>query len=233
MVVVQQEPVQQLTPDTYVKFVLRTLWENLPQVIGGGLLFSLCCVPAFLLFGLGFLAPTVLVAVVTIAPAWCALLAFAQLLIQEERADFARFGRLFYRHWRAAALLGMTLAFPLLITLTTLPLLQVEPVPVIVWLGLSADFFMVALVTAVLFYAFPLLLTEPTALPTLLRRALVLAAVHPFNTVGLLAMGLLFAFLIAYVSLGLLLLLPAIYALFIIANYQLVHRTAPPPAKGQ
>ncbi len=232
MVVVQQAPVQQLTPDTYVKFVLRTLWENLPQVIGGGVLFSLCCVPAFLLFGLGFLAPTILLAVVTIAPAWCALLAFAHHLIEDEQADFALFRRTLLRQWRGSCLLGMTLAFPLLITLTTLPLLQVEPVPVIVWLGLSADLFMLALVTAVLFYAFPLLLTQPTALPTLLRRSLMLAAVHPFNTVGLLAMGLLFAFLIAYVSLGLLLLLPAIYALFIVANYQLVYRTPPPPAKG-
>ena len=233
MVAVQQEPGQRLTPDNYVKLVLQTLWENLPQVLGGGLLFSLCCLPAFLLFGLGLLAPTILMAVITIAPAWCALLAVAHRLVQDERGDLVLFLRTLQQRWRSSALLGMVLAFPLLITLTTLPLLQVEPVPLIVWLGLSADLFMLALVTAVLFYAFPLLLTQPTSLPTLLRRALLLAAVHPFNSVGLLAMGLLFAFLVAYVSLGLILLLPAIYALFIVANYQLVHRTPAPPAKGQ
>ena len=67
MVAVQQEPGQRLTPDNYVKLVLQTLWENLPQVLGGGLLFSLCCLPAFLLFGLGLLAPTILMAVITIS----------------------------------------------------------------------------------------------------------------------------------------------------------------------
>ena len=87
-----------------------------------------------------------------------------------------------------------------------------------------------AVAAAVLFYVFPLLLEQrtslPPLLPPLLRRALLLAGVHPFNSVGLLAMGMLFAFLIAYVSLGLLLLLPAIYALFIVANYQLIQNRA-------
>lgn len=215
-----------LTQESYVKVVLSTLWENLPQLIGGGLLFCLCCVPAFILFGLGLLVPTVLVAVVTIAPAWCALLAFTNAILLGDRADLAFFWRTCQRYWRAAALLSMLFAFPLVTTLTTLPLLQVEPVPLIVWLGLGADLFGLALAAALLFYAFPLLLEQRTALPMLLRRALLFAGVHPFNSVGLLAMGLLFAFLIAYVSLGLLLLLPAIYALFIVANYQLVQNRA-------
>jgi len=219
---VPRQQMSHLTRESYVRVVVSTLWENLPQIIGGGLLFCLFALPAFLLFGLGFLAPTVLVAVVTIAPAWCALLAFVNALLQGSRADLPLFWQLLRRRGRAAALLGLLLAFPLLNTLATLPLLQVEPVPRIVWLGLAADLFGLALAAAVLFYAFPLLLEEDSSLPALLRRALILAGVHPFHSVGLLAMGLLFAFLIAYVSLGLLLLLPAIYALFIVANYQLI-----------
>lgn len=216
------EGIQLLNRDTYVSLVLRTLWENLPQVIGGGLLFSLCCLPAFLLFGVGLLAPTLLVAVVTVAPAWCALLAYSHALLLGDRADFKLFLNTLWQRGRSAALLSMGLAFPLLVTLITLPLLQLEPVPPIVWLGLSADLFVIALALAVLFYAVPLLFDHPMSTRLLLRQAAILAGIHPFNTVGLLALGVLFGFLIAYVSLGLLLLLPAIYALFIVANYQLV-----------
>ncbi len=226
MMTVPRREMPGLTRDSYVRVVIATLWENLPQFIGGGLLFCLCCVPAFLLFGLGLLVPTVLVGVVTVAPAWCALVAFVNAILLGDRADLPFFWRTCQRYWRAAALLSLLLAFPLVSTLTTLPLLQVEPVPRIVWLGLAADLFGMALAAAVLFYAFPLLLEERISLRTLLRRALSLAGVHPFNSVGLLAMGLLFAFLIAYVSLGLLLLLPAIYALFIVANYQLIQNRA-------
>ncbi len=226
MMKVPHRAMPELTRDSYVRVVVSTLWENLPQLIGGGLLFCLCCVPAFSLFGLGLLVPTVLMGVVTIAPAWCALLAFTNAILLGDRSDLTFFWRSCQRYWRAAALLSLLLAFPLVSTLTTLPLLQVEPVPRVVWLGLGADLFGIALASAVLFYAFPLLFEQPTPLPVLLRRALLLAGVHPFNSVGLLAMGLLFAFLTAYVSLGLLLLLPAIYALFIVANYQLVQNRA-------
>lgn len=218
----EMEGAQPLNRDTYVSLVLRTLWENLPQMIGGGLLFSLCCLPAFLLFGVGFLAPTVLVAVVTVAPAWCALLAFTHALLLGERANFRLFWHTLWQRGRNAALLSMVLAFPVLVTLITLPMLQLEPVPPIVWFGLSADLFVIALALALLFYAMPLLFDQPMPPRSLLRRAAILAGIHPFNTVGLLALELLFGFLIAYVSLGLLLLLPAIYALFIVANYQLV-----------
>jgi len=226
---------QPLNRDTYVDMVVHTLWENLPQIIGGGLLFSLCCVPAFLLFSVGFLTPTVLVAVITVAPAWCALLAFTNALLLGKRADLRLFWHTIQQQGRATAVLSMILAFPLLIMLTTLPMLQLNPVPWIVWFGISVDGFVIALAYTVLFYAIPLLFDQPPfdqtpfdqppAVRSALRTALILAGIHPFNTVGLLAMGLLFGFLIAYVSLSLLFLLPAIYALFIVANYQLAQNT--------
>lgn len=225
MMMAARSRVAGLTRESYVQLVLTTLWENLPQVIGGGLLFSLCCGPAFLLFSLGFLAPTVVVAVVTVAPAWCALLAVADAIVLGNRVGFTLFWRSLWRYGRIAALLSMLFAFPLLIMLTTLPMLRLEPVPLVVWLGLAADLFILALAAALLLYAFPLLLEHATTLPALLRTALFLAGVHPFNTVGLLAMGLLGGFLVAYVSWGLLLLLPAVGALFIVANYQLVQNT--------
>ena len=38
------------------------------QGFGFGLLFGLLCVPAFVLFSIGYLAPTVLIGVITVAP---------------------------------------------------------------------------------------------------------------------------------------------------------------------
>ncbi len=211
-----------LRSDTYVRLVLRALWEELPSIIGAGLLFSLCALPAFLLFGVGLLAPTVVVSVVTVAPACSALLAVTHALLLGKHAGPACFIRTFRQQWRTATQLGLCLAIPLLITLLTLPLLQLEPVPLLVWLGLAANGFVTALLLVVLFYAMPLGVAEPAPTGLLLRRGLHLAAQQPGNSVGLLALGLLLLWLVVWVSLGLLLLLPAVYALFIAANYQLV-----------
>ena len=73
------------------------------------------------------------------------------------------------------------------------------------------------------FYIFPYLVQQPEiSVRTCLRAALILASRHPINSVGLLAMGILFGFSVAYISLGLLLLLPSVYGLFIAANCLLV-----------
>lgn len=213
---------QSLSRDTYVVLVARTIWENLPQMIWGGLLFSLCCLPAFTLFALGLLAPTVVVSAVTIAPAWTALLAFQRLLLSNRVAKSTTF---FYAlrdyGWRSASLGGVA-AFPVLAALITLPRLAQEPVPRLVWVGLAADFFGMALLVVLLLYAFPLLLYTDQQVWVVLRNALSLASRHPLHTFGLLGMAVLFGFAVASLSLGLLFFLPAIYGMFVMSNTQLV-----------
>ncbi|MEZ4711159.1 MAG: hypothetical protein R3A44_28435 [Caldilineaceae bacterium] len=214
------------TRDTYAPMVGRALWENLPQVIGGGLLVGLLCAPAFVLFSVGYLAPTVLVGVVTVAPAWSALLVCHRALLDGEARPNRHFWPSLRRYWRGSVQLGLVAAFPLLATLSTLPLLQQEEIPLIVWLGLAADFFGMALMAALLLYAFPLLIeinetTRPNVL-WLYRHALQFASRHLPNTLGLMGMGILLGFAVVYISWGLLLIAPAVFALFVAGNARLV-----------
>ena len=142
------EPLAGLNRDSYVLFVCRQLWEELPRVLGNGFLFSLCCAPAFILFSLGFLAPTLLISVITIAPAWAALLAVQLNLVSDGALPAVSFGDAFRRYWRRSTLLGLLAAFPVLAALITLPLLQQPTVPLVVWLGLGADLLGLALLAA-------------------------------------------------------------------------------------
>ena len=51
------------------------------------------------------------------------------------------------------------------------------------------------------FYIFPYLVQQPEiGVRTCLRAALILASRHPINSVGLLAIGILFGFSVAYIS---------------------------------
>lgn len=219
------EPVPGLTRDTFVLFVGRQLWGELPRVLGNGLLFSLCCAPAFVLFALGWLAPTVLVSVITIAPGWAALLAVQRNIISDGVLPAISFGAAFRHYWRRSTQLGMLAAFPLLAALVTLPALQQPTVPLVVWLGLGADLFGMALLAALLLYAFPLLVHFDYGVKTSLRDGWILAARYPGHTLGLLGLGILGAFAVGYLSLGLLLLLPALYGLFVVGNSLLVLQT--------
>ena len=219
------EPVPGLTRDTFVLFVGRQLWGELPRVLGNGLLFSLCCAPAFVLFALGWLAPTVLVSVITIAPGWAALLAVQRNIISDGVLPAISFGAAFRHYWRRSTQLGMLAAFPLLAALVTLPALQQPTVPLVVWLGLGADLFGMALLAALLLYAFPLLVHFDYGVKTSLRDGWILAVRYLGHTLGLLGLGILGAFAVGYLSLGLLLLLPALYGLFVVGNGLLVLQT--------
>lgn len=216
------EPLAGLNRDTYVFLVCRQIWEELPHVLGSGLLFSLCCAPAFLLFSLGFLAPTVLVSVITIAPAWAALLAVQRNIISDGALLGVSFGHALRYYWRRSIVLGLLAAFPVLATLITLPLLQQPIVPLVVWIGLGADLLGMALVAALLLYAFPILVHEDAGAKTSLHKGWLLAALYPWHTVGLIGLGILSAFAVGYLSLGLLFLLPAVYGMFVMGNALLV-----------
>lgn len=221
---------QGISGSTYVAQVVQTLWENLPQLLWGALLFTLVCIPASFLFTLGLFIPTLLVASITIGPAWTALLAFEKRLLQGRvPRQFSLFDD-FRRSWRRSALLSLLTIFPLLALITTLPALQTEPVAPIVWLGLAADLLGCAVMATLSFYAFPTLVQHPDqGVRTCIRDALILAGRHPANSLGLLAIGILFCFSVAYLSPALLLLLPTVYALFIAANHILVLQKEAPP----
>ncbi|MBX3050919.1 MAG: hypothetical protein KF753_05570 [Caldilineaceae bacterium] len=211
-----------ITNSTYVSHVARTLWENLPGLLWSALFFNLACIPAFVLLFLGLVVPGLLVMAVTAGPAWAALQEYTIRMADWEATNSRIFFKAVIRHWRSSALLTLLTLFPWLALWTTLPLLQISPVPLVVWLGLGADFLGIVVLSALSLYTFPLLVRRNTPIRDTLRDGLILISRYPSNTTGLLALGILFGFAIAYLSLGLLFFLPVIYSLFIATNSLLV-----------
>lgn len=202
--------------------MFRKLWDELPQLIVGGLFFSILALPAFVLLSIGWIFPAILVSIVTLAPAWAALLTYELPLVNDKVTRASFFWQALRRYgWRSMGL-GAIAAFPLLSALLKLPLLRQAEISKSLWLSFAADFFAGGLLAAILLYAFPLLVHNNRNLRQTLRDAWFLIGRHLGNTLGLLGMLILFGFAVSSISLGLLFLLPAVYALFIIGNCELV-----------
>lgn len=208
--------------DTYVTLIAGKLWDELPRLILGGLFFSIVAIPAFVFFSLGWIFLSIAVSIVTLAPAWAALLAYEFPLLDDKVAKAQLFWNGLRRFWWRSVGLGAMAAFPLLSALLKLPLLQQAVIPTSLWISFAADCFAGSLLAALLLYAFPLLVRNDLGIRQTVHTAWLLMGRHLFNTLGLLGMGILFAFAIGSISLGLLFLLPAIYGLFVVGNCELV-----------
>ena len=208
--------------DTYVTLIAGKLWDELPRLILGGLFFSIVAIPAFVFFSLGWIFLSIAVSIVTLAPAWAALLAYEFPLLDDKVAKAQLFWNGLRRFWWRSVGLGAMAAFPLLSALLKLPLLQQVVIPTSLWISFAADCFAGSLLAALLLYAFPLLVRNDLGIRQTVHTAWLLMGRHLFNTLGLLGMGILFAFAIGSISLGLLFLLPAIYGLFVVGNCELV-----------
>ena len=208
--------------DTYVTLIAGKLWDELPRLILGGLFFSIVAIPAFVFFSLGWIFLSIAVSIITLAPAWAALLAYEFPLLDDKVAKAQLFWNGLRRFWWRSVGLGAMAAFPLLSALLKLPLLQQAVIPTSLWISFAADCFAGSLLAALLLYAFPLLVRNDLGIRQTVHTAWLLMGRHLFNTLGLLGMGILFAFAIGSISLGLLFLLPAIYGLFVVGNCELV-----------
>jgi uncharacterized membrane protein YesL len=207
---------------SYVRLTAARLWENLPLVLLAGVIFSLMCVPAVLLAYANLLFPSIIAGVFMIAPAWTALLAQEAEVTLGVKTSIGTMLRAFPRFWARSARLGVLLAFPVSMFLLTVPLLAQPEVPAIVWPGLAADLFGLFLLVILYLYAFPLLVLHDMGVGLAFRNALALSGRYIGNTFGLLSMGVLFGFAVAYLSPGLLLVLPAIWGVFIVNHCRMV-----------
>lgn len=86
------------------------------------------------------------------------------------------------------------------------------------WFGIAGNLLALAVAATLALYAFPNLVQRELGTVAWIRDALILSSRYPAHALGLLAMGVLFSMGIAYVSLGLVLLLPTVYGLFIVGN---------------
>jgi uncharacterized membrane protein YesL len=211
-----------LNQRTYVRLTVTRLWGNLPLVLLAGFVFSLLCVPAFLLFTLGLLAPSLAVGALTVAPAWAALLAQEAGIVRDVKTNIGVMLKALPRYWARSAGLGSLAAFPLLVALLILPGLAQPQVPGVVWIGLAADALGLLVIVTLFLYAFPLLVLHDIGVGAALRNGLILASRHIVNTLGLLSMGVLFALATLYLSFGLLFFFPAVWGMFIVNNCRMV-----------
>ncbi|MCD6289352.1 MAG: hypothetical protein J7M34_02530, partial [Anaerolineae bacterium] len=145
----------------------------------------------------------------------------AEALLQS-RAGIRLAVRAWAHFWARSVKLALLAWFPLLAAWLTTPLLSSVEVPLIVWFGLAADMVALLVLVVLYLYAFPVLALYDVDWYTALRSALILSSRHIRNSLGLLAMGVLFAFAVFYISPGLLFILPAVWGAFIINNCRMV-----------
>ncbi len=215
-----------LDQNTYVKETALALWFGLPRVLLAGFLFTLVSLPA-LLVGLaaGFVIPGILLGALTLGPGWLAMAAvIARTILREPDPsvlDFLRdFGHFFWR----GILLGGLAALPLVAAAGSAPLLGLNPVPTVAWVGLCADLAGLFFLTALYLYTCPQIVLYDVGMRLAMRNSLVLATRHLSNTLGLIAMAILLGFLASKVSLLLLVVFPAFWLVFVINNCRLVLR---------
>jgi uncharacterized membrane protein YesL len=211
-----------LNRQSYVRLTLRQMWDGLPLVAVGGFVFSLCCLPALSLFILNLPLPAILAGVVSIAPAWAALLALEADILQDKKTGLTTLLRALPTYADRSMKLGLLAAFPLAVGFLTLPLLAAPETPPVVWLGLAADALGLLLLLTLFIYAFPLLVLYDLDVGPALRNSLILASRYLAHTLGLLSLGGLFLLGGLYLNSGLLFILPAIWGMFIVNNCRLV-----------
>lgn len=220
----KEQDYAELNQHTYVKETALSLWEGLPRLILAGLLFTLTCLLSLGIFFLGFLIPALVVGIFTIAPGWLALHAQVARIIYREPASVGSYIGSFTKFYLRSLALGALMAVPLVAASLTLPMLAAETIPTTVWVGLAADFAGVLLLACLYLYACPMIVTYDAGVATALRNSLILAARYLWNTVGLIGMAVLLAFIAAKISYFLLTVFPACWLVFVINNSRMLLR---------
>lgn len=212
----------ELNSRTYLPLTAVQLWENLPRVLLGATFFSIASAPGFVLFVLGLPWLALLCCVGLVTPAWVGLLAYEGWLARgyPGSTGLLLFG---FRHrWLDSLRLGAIGAFPLSATLwfALSPNDGLTPLASGAWVLLILLGCLILM--SVTIYALPLLALFDAPVTNALQNSVILSARYVVNTLGLAALAVLLAFCVSYVSLGLLLILPACFALFVVNNCLLV-----------
>jgi uncharacterized membrane protein YesL len=220
---VEDQSLPVLNERTYVKETALALWDNLPWVILAGLLFTAVCLPALVIAVFGFLTPAILVGVLTMGPGWAAMTALiTKSVLREQDLSFLVFFRAFRHFYLRGILLACLLATPILSASWTLPAFPQPPLPTVIWISLAANVAFLFFLSLVYQYTYPQIVIYDVGIRVALRNSLVLAIRYLRNSLGLLAMAVIFVILAARISLILLAILPAIWMVFVINNFRMV-----------
>jgi hypothetical protein len=218
-----------ITPQSYVVATVTALWDNLPQVVIGGLWFSLWAAPAFVLAVFERWALAALAAILLAAPGWTSLLAWEAALATGRVPAWSLLPRAWRGHWAISARLAAVALFPLAVVYWWLAQTAaaapgwVRALQGIAWL------YAVVWLAAFLLYALPAVALYGWDRATALRNGLLLAATFPTHTVGLIALYVLCYLAIVRLNGGLIFFLPAIAGLFVVNHIRLAVSLATAP----
>lgn len=213
---------EKLNQTNYVKQTMRTIWDRLPLVTLGSVLFALCSAPAAFIILLGPVVPGLIVAGLTVAPAWSALLALCADIARDQPAGVVTLLRAVPRFYIRSAFLGLIGTGPLLALLLNLPLTAVAEVSTVAWFAVMACVAGLFTIGMLYLYVFPLLVMYPIGLRVAMRNASLLTIRHLGNTLGLMAMGALLALFTSAFAYAPVLFVPAWYGMFIINHCRMV-----------
>jgi len=212
----------ELNSYTYLPLTAIQLWENLPQILLSALFFSVASAPSFVLFVLGLPWLALLISIGLMAPAWVGMLTYQGLLVRGNTSGAQHLFRGFRYQWLDSLRLGAVGAFPLSAALWFALASEDNLAPTAASLWVLFIVLGCLIMVVVTIYAFPLLALFDSSVMNALQNGTILSARYMINTLGLAALAVLLVFGVIHLSLGLLLILPACFALFVVNNCFLV-----------
>lgn len=203
----------QLKDENYVKKVLWDIWDYLPLWIVVDFVFVIFCFPAIALILVDLHAPSLLSTILTF-PTFAGITYCASKVAKGEAASLRDFLTGVRRFLRRSLALGAIMIFLVFISVSTYQVIQTNPDQkwlIIPWaLQLSALLFWSALSV----YSFGIMTLYDADLRTTLSSSLLLTVKNKMPTVGMLSLAVLMAFLARLTRIGLILVFPAVFAVF-------------------
>jgi uncharacterized membrane protein YesL len=215
-----------LDPNTYVKETVLVLWDGLPRELLASFFFLVVSLPAiFLGLVMGYLVPGILLGVLTMGPGWMAMYGvISRTILRELNPSLLDFFIDFGHFYKRGVILGAFIAIPVVSAAWSLPLLQLNPIPTVIWVGLGADVTGLFFLTALYIYTCPQIVLYDAGIRLAMANSLILAIRYLTNTLGLIALAGLLGFLAFKVTYLLLAVLPAFWLVFVINNCRMVLR---------
>ncbi len=204
-----------------MRSTLLSIWYNGPLLLLAGVVFSLISFPAGWFLLQGHFVPGFILGLLTIPPAWLALLALIRDVLWDVKTHIVVMLRAFARYWPRGVGFGALLYFPLILGLLTWPLLSTSA-PLFVWIAFILDVFVFLILVLIYLYATPLVVLHDMRLIHALRNGFVLIGRYLLNTIGLLSLGVLFLLAMLYLSSGLVFVLPQVWGMFLVNNCRMV-----------
>lgn len=203
----------ELKEENYVKKVIIDIWDNLPLLIVVDVVFIVFCTPwfIFMLAGLNMLS---LWSIVLAAPAFAGVMYLAGKIAKGETCKMKDLFFGVCRFFRRALMVGIITVLLLFISIQTFRIITANPEQkwlMIPWIFQLSCLIFLGVLHA---YIFPVMTLYDTNLKTVFTTSLKLVAKYKMPTIGIISLMILMALTARLIWIGLILVFPAILAVF-------------------